>query len=303
MSRNDLELSLPVHRKRSSGDTCDPLDFESEKIPTKKVRFMLDGDSTITASGTCSPASANNSGRASPDENGPSSGALSLPQVLSQIPNLRLPKDLGSMEHLLGSLTSPNEQADPRPVPPPSPRPKPLGLAESIERLNIPWPPTIPALMAGGSSNIPSPDSPYYDRPKLDEDLLVSQIKEFAGIETGGENRNLAQARKNVEAAQAAYKLAEFAMGVAREKKISVKGDAHMADIVRRAVARLRAAKEKEREIMTGGSGIPDLTSEKVDLNDERDEKGNIWCLGMLGASMRNHCCSDCENLAKPVTE
>lgn len=304
MSPNDLDLSrsLPVHRKRSSQDTSDPPDFEPETSPTKKVRFILDDDPTITELSTRSHASANDRRRADPGENAPFSGALSLPEVLSQIPNLRLPQDLGKMEHPLGTLKSPDEQADPRSVPPLSPRPKPLEVSESIERPNIPWEPTIPALTAGDSSEISSPGSPYNNRPKLDEDLLVSQIEEFAGIETDGENPNLAQARKNVEAAKAAYQLADFAMGVAREKKISVKGDAHMANILRRAVARLRAAREKEKDIVTGGSGIPDLANEQASSNDERDEKGNVWCLGMLGDSLRNHCCSDCENLAMPRT-
>lgn len=302
MSPNDLdlELSLPVHRKRSSRDTSDPPDFEPEKSPTKKVRFILDGDPPISVS--TRTASANNRGRTNPDEDEPSSGALPLPEVVSQIPDLRVPEDFGTMEHPLGSLTSSNEQANPVPVPTPPSRPKPLDLPESTERPNIPWAPKIPALTAVDISDIPSPDSPYNHRPKLDEDLLVSQIKEFAGIETGGDNPNLAQARKDVEAAKAAYQLADFAMGVAREKKISVKGDAHMANMVRRAVARLRAAREKEKEIVTGGNGIPDLANAQARSNDERDEKGNVWCLGMLGASMRNHCCSDCENLAKPHT-
>lgn len=304
MSPNDLDLSrsLPVHRKRSSQDTSDPPDFEPEKSPTKKVRFILDDDPTVTASSTCSPASANKRGRANPDEMEPSFGAPSLPEVLSQIPDLRLPQELGKMEHPLGRLPSLDEQADPRSVPPPSPRLKPLELPESIERPNIPWAPTIPALTSRGNSEISLPGSPYNNRPQLDEDLLVSQIEEFAGIETDGENPNLAQARKNVEAANAAYQLADCAMGVAREKKISVKGDAHMANIVRRAVARLRAAREKEKEIVTGGSGLPDLANEQANSNDERDEKGNVWCLGMLGDSLRNHCCSDCENLAMPRT-
>lgn len=294
MSPNDLGLSLQVHRKRSSGETSDPPDFEPEKSPAKRVRFVPDHDPTITVSSARSPTSANNNGPADSDENKPSYDTSSLPEVLSQIPNLRLPEDLRTIEHHLGSLTSPNEQTNPLPAPPPSPRPNHCHSPENIDRPNIPCAPTTPALTAGDLSSNPSLDISYKDRPQLDEDLLVSQIEEFAGIETDGENPDLEKARKNIEAAKAAYQLADFAMGVAREKKISVKGDAHMANIVKRAVARLRAAREKEKEIVTSGSGVPDLSNEQANSNDERDEKGNVWCLGMSGASMRNHCCSDC---------
>lgn len=298
MSPGDLDLLLPAHRKRSSGDTSEPPEFESEKSPTKKVRFILNDNLPAKTSIVI----ADNKARTNPNDNEPSSLALSLSQVPSEIPDLRLPENLGTLAHTLGSSTNTlNEETGPLPLPPPSPHPRALDLPLSIGSLNGPLAPTIPALTTACRSGTPSPDSPYNDRPRLDEDLLVSQIKEFTGIETDKENPYLAQAQRNVQIAKVAYQLADFAMGVARGKKISVRGDAHMANIVSRAVARLRAATEKQKEIMAGGSDVPNLAhQELVKSSDERDDKGNVWCLGMLGTSMRNHCCSDCENLTTP---
>lgn len=303
MSPDDLDLSLAVHRKRSSRDTADPPDFEAEKSPTKKVRFILDDNRSAATS--ASAVTADDKARTDIDENEPSSGAPSVYEASSEIPDLRLYEDLSTTAQPPASLTNTlNGQADPFPVPPPSPRPKALDGPVSNDQSKNQWTPTISTLTTACRSGTPSPDILYNDRPKLDEDLLVSQIEDFSGVETDRQNPNIAQAQKNVQAAKVAYQLADFALGVARDKKISVRGDAHMANIVSRAAARLRAATEKQKEIMAGGRDIPDLTDEEqVKSIDERDEKGNVWCLGMLGGSLRNHCCSDCESLARPYVD
>lgn len=186
----------------------------------------------------------------------------------------------------------------------------------------------------------PARDVPEADLSELDEDALKVQTEECSSRpEQISDDPRLLQSRKRVENAQAFYARADSAMESARKTNISPAGNMHMENIVRRALIRLRAARQNLREAETqiydearmlppekriiiakprpgqgatesAGSSIEqertagsgDVASEMgLDhLDDESDTQGNVWCLGITGKSVKNQCCSDCEIFQKP---
>lgn len=295
MSPKDLEKTCTpfsnAQRKRSSEDTSDLPDVNTAS-PTKKLRFILDGN-PLTAFST-STITGDSNHRLQLREDAPSLTAFPVSEASSQPRDLHLAGDVRTMEHAPQSLTGPDEQADQ--TPPPSPRPRPRALPENNCIVVAPWNPTIPALPARPSSS-PLPDSSLTDVPELDEDLLATQIEEMSEPNENEEDPRLAQARKNVHLTRAAYKRADRAMETARTVDISNQGDVNMANIVKNALSRLRVAKEKLREIERGDGDKSIPVYKQVISDYERDGTGNVWCSGMTKFSMRNQCCSDCKIL------
>ncbi|KAJ4387871.1 hypothetical protein N0V93_008474 [Gnomoniopsis smithogilvyi] len=289
MSAKDVEGSHtppPIQRrKRSSEDTSYPMDAEPGS-PTKKVRTAPEEIPPDVPS--TSPTSADSNRPFDPIEDEQSSATtIPDPGASPRSPDPHSTGEVGSLERPSMSPTSPDEQTDPQPPPPP--RPGHLALPVEFVTINTPLAPTIPALAAGLPS-IPTPSGPCTDPHELDEDLLATQIREYTGPATDKDDAKLVEARKNVQIAKSAYTLANIAMETAREKNISARGDAHMVNIVRRATARLRAAREKLRNIKNGDSDKPDAEPEIVIPDDGRDEAGNVWCLEMAGY------CADCND-------
>lgn len=284
-------ISLPnEQRKRPSEDDSATMDVETGS-PTKKPRILPDATSPAIAAASAPSADgtfAIVSGRYITS----SSSTLSGPGPSSQPPSLRLATDVGIMESSPPSLTGSDEQADSPPTP--SPRTPHLDLPENLQSVAIPHAPTILAVTAS-LATMPPPAVPNTDRPQLDKDLLATQIQESAGPDKDPEDSRLTQALKNVEITKAAYELADRAMEAAREKNITARGDTHMSEIMRRALARLRAAKEKQKEIEKGDSDKLDAEPQPAVSDDARDDHGNVWCLEMAGTSLKNQCCSDCE--------
>ncbi|KAJ4422630.1 hypothetical protein N0V82_002749 [Gnomoniopsis sp. IMI 355080] len=259
--------------KRPSGDASDPPGVEPGS-PNKKRRIILHGNPPTVPSTDI--ASAGRHGQFDISEGEPSSAAaIPAPETPSQRTNLRPHSDLGSAEPASRSPKSTEEQTSILPPPPPSLRPPQLDIPDNIERAHASSTATTPALTTDSSSS-PPPGSSYIDRPEVDEDLLKSQIEEFKGFEDNSNHPQLVQARKDVDAASAAYELADRAMETARDKRISGKGDRHMANIVRRAVARLRAAKKRLKEIEMGEGDNPNAELETAISDDERDKDANV---------------------------
>lgn len=240
--------SVKGHKKRPSDELSGLPQIEPGN-QSKKPRVMPDDTPPTTS--TSNAIIADNKPQSVSNENGLPPDVLKTSDVSLQLPIRDLSEPtLSNDDPPPPRLTrlGPHEEST---QPPPSPRPRHVDLEDHTDSPTSPCAPTDnhPPI---DIADQPMPDAPDPELPTLDEDLLATQIEEFCRPERGEEEEEedsrLVEARWNVETANTLHKSADRAMETAREKNISKAGNEHMENIVRRALARLRAAKHRQKK-------------------------------------------------------